>query len=329
MKEILQRLFTKETLSEKEAYDTLVHISEGQYNDAQVTAFMTVFMMRPVTIDELYGFRAALLSLCVPVDLGTDQVIDLCGTGGDGKHTFNISTLASFVVAGAGYKVAKHGNYGVSSVSGSSNVLEMLGYQFTNNVGELKNQLDRAGICFMHAPLFHPAMKSVAPIRKALGMKTFFNLLGPLVNPAKPKYQCTGVFSPEIANLYQKVLVKAKKQFTVIHSIDGYDEISLTAPVLIKTTNSNKIVYPQEFGMSALLPNELVGGNNVQEAADIFMKILRGDGNAAQNNVVIANAGMAIQCMKPKQSLEHCMDAAKVSLLSKKAQKTLEKLLNH
>jgi anthranilate phosphoribosyltransferase len=328
MKQLLQRLFQKETLSEKEAHDTLVAITEKKYNEAQMTAFMTVFMMRPITSDELFGFRSALLSLCVPVDLGTDQIIDLCGTGGDEKNTFNISTLSAFIVAGAGYKVAKHGNYSATSISGSSNLLETIGYKFTSDVSTLKSELDRAGLCFLHAPLLHPAIQAVAPIRRGLGLRTFFNLLGPLVNPAKPKYQCSGVFSPEIADSYQKVLAKAKKQFTILHSIDGYDEISLTAPTLVKTANNTKIVYPQEFGMSALLPSDILGGKNVQESADIFMKILNGEGTSAQNNVVIANAAMAIQCMKPKQSLENCVEAARVSLLGKKAHGALQKLLN-
>src|SRR5687768_11158876 len=228
MKEILQQLFEQKALTKEAAYNVLVDLGQGRFNQSEMAAFLTVFLMRNITVHELEGFRDALLELCIKPDLGTHEVIDLCGTGGDGKDTFNISTLASFVVAGAGHKVAKHGNYGVSSGCGSSNVMEYLGYTFTNEQDVLRRSLDQAGICFIHAPLFNPAMKTVAPIRKELGVKTFFNMLGPMVNPAQPKNQIVGVFSLELARLYAYLYQDTDKNYTILHAVDGFDEVSLT-----------------------------------------------------------------------------------------------------
>eukprot|EP01035_Chromulina_nebulosa_P000209 gene209-304_t len=215
-------------MSKQQAYDTLTGIGKSQYNEHEVTAFMTVFLMRSITIEELEGFRDALLDLCVKVDLGNHQLLDIVGTGGDGKNTFNVSTLACFIVAGAGQKVAKHGNYGATSVSGASNVMEQLGYKFKNNSEALKREVEEANICFLHAPLFHPALKAVGAIRKNLGVRTFFNMLGPMVNPASPAYQLVGVYNLEMARIYNYLLQQTGKAFTIIHSLDGYDEISLT-----------------------------------------------------------------------------------------------------
>ena len=235
MKQILNRLINQESISAEEARNVLVNISEGQYNQSQIASFLTVYMMRNITLEELKGFRDALLDLCIPVDISEFNAIDLCGTGGDGKDTFNISTLASFITAGAGVKVAKHGNYGVSSASGSSNVMEALGVKFTNNIDVLKNTIDKAGICVMHAPLFHPAMKNVAPIRRELGVKTFFNMLGPMVNPAFPKNQMVGVFNLELQRLYGYLYQNTDKNYSIVHALDGYDEISLTGKTKIIT----------------------------------------------------------------------------------------------
>ena len=228
MKQIINRLINHESISAQEAKQVLVNISKGDYNQSQIASFLTVYMMRSITIEELQGFRDALLELCIPVDLENHDTIDLCGTGGDGKDTFNISTLASFVTAGAGVAVTKHGNYGVSSACGSSNVLEYLGVKFSNDIDFLKKTLDKAGICVLHAPLFHPAMKNVAPIRRELGVKTFFNMLGPMVNPAFPKNQMVGVFSLELLRMYSYLYQNSDKNYSIIHALDGYDEISLT-----------------------------------------------------------------------------------------------------
>jgi len=327
MKTTLQHLFEHKTLSKEEAREILVNIAEGKYNPNQIASFLTVFIMRSITVDELQGFRDALLDLCVRVDFSDFETIDLCGTGGDGKDTFNISTLSSFVVAGAGVKVAKHGNYGVSSACGSSNVIEHLGYQFTNDIDTLKKQIEKAGICFLHAPLFHPAMKNVAPVRKDMGVKTFFNMLGPMVNPSFPQNQLVGVFSLELARLYGYLYQQSEKQYAILHSLDGYDEVSLTGDFKVITGSGERIMSPEDLGLSKLKAEELYGGSSVKEAAQIFMNILEGNGNEAQNQVVIANAGMAINCIKPGLTIEESIDLAKDSLLSKKALGSLKGLL--
>lgn len=282
--------------------------------------------MRGVTTEELIGFRDALLELCRRVDLSDFDTIDLCGTGGDEKNTFNISTLASFVVAGAGVKVSKHGNYGVSSVSGSSNVLEHLGYTFKNDPDELKRELDKAGICFMHAPLFHPAMKTVAPIRKELGIKTFFNMLGPMVNPAFPKNQMVGVFSLELARMYQYIYQETEKNFSIVHCLGGYDEISLTAPAKVLTNSMDGELEPEAFGMNRITAESIFGGETVAESARIFISVLAGEGTVEQENVVIANAALGIQCAT-RQSLENAVELARESLQSKKALQSFNQLI--
>ena len=318
MKQVLNRLINHETISKVEAKHVLMNISKGDYNESQIAAFLTVYMMRSITLDELEGFRDALLELCLPVELDEYNPIDLCGTGGDGKDTFNISTLASFVTAGAGVSVAKHGNYGVSSGCGSSNVMEHLGIRFSNDKDFLKRSMDEAGICFLHAALFHPAMKNVAPIRKALGVKTFFNMLGPMVNPAFPKNQVVGVFNLELARMYGYLYQKTDKNFTILHALDGYDEISLTGATKTISNNSEGMIIPEDFGVRQIRAEEIAGGSTVASAAKVFTEILEGKGTNAQNNVVCANAGVAIKTVK-NISLEAGFEKARESLLSGKA----------
>jgi anthranilate phosphoribosyltransferase len=299
----------------------------GKYNQSQVAAFLTVYLMRSITVEELEGFRDAMLELCIPVDIPEYDAIDLCGTGGDGKNTFNISTLSSFIVAGAGQNVAKHGNNGVSSVSGSSNLMAHFGYQFTNDVGKLKKSLDECGIAFLHAPLFHPAMKNVAPIRRELGVKTFFNMLGPMVNPSSPKKQLVGVFSLELARLYGYLYQKTDKQFVILHALDGYDEISLTGAFKKITHLQEEIVQPEDLGLTRIQPEAIFGGETVDESARIFEKILKGEGTKAQNNVVIANSAMALQCGKGYSTAE-ALERATESLESGKALKAFKRILD-
>ncbi len=328
MKNILNHLFENNTLTKSEAKETLKSISSGKYNSSQVSAFLTVYRMRSITVDELEGFRDAMLDLCLRVDLSAYDLVDLCGTGGDNKDTFNISTLTSFVLAGAGFKVAKHGNYGVSSVCGSSNVMEHLGVKFTNDKDILKKNIEKAGICFLHAPLFHPAMKHIAPIRKELGVKTFFNMLGPMVNPTFPKNQLIGVFSLELARLYSYLFQKSDRNYMILHSLDVYDEISLTSPFKMISRKAEKIFEPSDLGYTTLKPEELAGGTTVEESANIFMKVLKGEGTHAQNNVVIANATMAISCCKPDLDLDSCKALALESLVSGKALGVLNAIRN-
>ena len=294
MKKILQYLFEHKTLTREAAKDVLVNIGKGVYNEHEVTAFMTVYLMRSITIEELQGFRDALLELSVKVDLGGYEAMDIVGTGGDGKNTFNISTLACFIVAGTGQKVAKHGNYGASSVSGASNVMEQLGYKFKNENEKLKKEIDEAGICFLHAPLFHPALKTVGPIRKNLAMRTFFNMLGPMANPANPSYQLVGVYNLEMARIYNYLLQFGGKPFTIIHSLDGYDEISLTNDTKVITNEGERIMTPEQLGKRMVSAQDISGGNSVEDAAMIFTTILKGEGTWAQNAVVLANAAMAL-----------------------------------
>lgn len=326
MKELLNRLINQEYISSEEAKRVLVNISEGAYNESQIASFLTVYMMRSITIEELSGFRDALLDLCIPVNIAEYNAIDLCGTGGDGKNTFNISTLASFITAGAGVHVAKHGNYGVSSASGSSNVMEAMGIKFSNNIDFLKKSLDEAGICVLHAPLFHPAMKNVAPIRRALGVKTFFNMLGPMVNPAFPKNQMVGVFNLELLRLYGYLYQETNKNYAIVHALDGYDEISLTGKTKVVSNNSESLFGPEALGLETISQEAIFGGDTVEEAAGIFKTIIDGQGTEAQNNVVCANAGLAIATTK-QISHQDGFEMAKESLLSGKAKQSLNKLI--
>jgi anthranilate phosphoribosyltransferase len=326
MKEILNRLINQEKITKEEAKNVLVNISNGKYNNSQIASFLTVYMMRSISVDELDGFREALLELCLPIDLSDFNTIDLCGTGGDGKDTFNISTLSSFVTAGAGVKVAKHGNYGVSSSCGSSNVLEFLGLQFTNDESILKMTINQAGICVLHAPLFHPAMKNVAPIRRELGVKTFFNMLGPMVNPSFPQNQMVGVFSLELARLYGYLYQNTDKNYAILHDLAGYDEISLTGNAKVITNSEDKIFTPGDLNLKALSQKEIKGGLTVKDSAKVFMDILNGNGTDAQNNVVCANAGLAIATVN-NISHQEGFALAEKSLKDKKALRSFTKLI--
>jgi anthranilate phosphoribosyltransferase len=328
MKKILNHLFEQKTFGKDESKEILTNISLGKYNNSQMAAFMAAYCMRNITVDELEGFRDGMLELCLKADLHEYELIDLCGTGGDGKDTFNISTLASFIVAGAGYKVSKHGNYGVSSGCGSSNVMEYLGYSFSNDTDHLKKSLDNAGICFLHAPLFHSAMKTVAPIRKELGVKTFFNMLGPLVNPARPKYQMVGVFSLELARLYAYLYQKSDTKYTIVHALEGYDEISLTCDFKTFSASGEHIHSIAELGFEKIDPGKIGGGSTVKDSADIFKAVLEGEGTTEQNNVVVCNAAVALQTIKPERSFADCFYEAEESLQSKKALNSFKKMLS-
>jgi anthranilate phosphoribosyltransferase len=327
MKKILQQLFEHKTLTYQQAKAVLLGIGKNVYNDTEITAFVTVYLMRSITIEELQGFRDALLELCVPVNLGNHQVMDIVGTGGDGKNTFNISTLSCFIVAGAGQKVAKHGNYGASSISGASNVMEQLGYQFSNDSNKLQAELAAANICFLHAPLFHPALKVVANIRKNLGVRTFFNMLGPMVNPAQPAYQLVGVYNLEMARIYNYLLQQSGKAFTIIHSVDGYDEISLTNDTKVITNTGERIETPESLGKRLVAQQDIHGGNSVEEAATIFNNIIQGKGTWAQNAVVLANAAMALHCTGNFNTYNNAYIAAVDSLENGKAYQCLQQLI--
>ena len=326
MKEVLNKLFKYESLSREEASDILSNLATGQYNQSQMAAFLTVYLMRSITVEELEGFRDAMLELCVKVPVEDYDAIDLCGTGGDSKNTFNISTLSSFVVAGAGQAVVKHGNYGVSSVSGSSNVLEHFGARFTNDIDTLKQSLDKASICFMHAPLFHPAMKNVGPVRKELGVKTFFNMLGPMVNPAMPKSQLVGVFSLELARLYGYIYQNTDKNFAILHSLDGYDEVSLTGGFKMIMNDREEVLGPKDLGFDLLKQEDIHGGETVESSARIFEDILNGKGTKPQQDVVLANAGLAIAVGK-QIDIERGVEEARESLQSGKALNSFKSFL--
>lgn len=327
MKKILNFLFEHKTLSREAAKDVLLNIGKGMYNEHEITSFMTVYLMRSITIEELQGFRDALLELCVKVSLNGHETMDIVGTGGDGKNTFNISTLACFIVAGTSQKVSKHGNYGASSISGSSNVMEQLGYKFKNTNDQLLKEVEVANICFLHAPLFHPALKTVGPIRKNLGVRTFFNMLGPMVNPATPAFQLVGTFNLEMARIYNYLLQQSDRPFTIIHSLDGYDEISLTNDTKVITHEGEKIMTPEQLGKRTVTAADIYGGNSVEEAAKIFITILKGEGSWAQNAVVLANAAMALHCTGKYSSYDDAYAAAVESLESGKANEALKKLV--
>ncbi|HNP18559.1 MAG TPA: anthranilate phosphoribosyltransferase [Fulvivirga sp.] len=327
MKDILNKLINHQTLDKGTARQILVDLAQGKFNQSQVAAFLTVYMMRSITVEELAGFRDAMLELCTPLNIGDYDAIDLCGTGGDGKDTFNISTLSSFVVAGAGQYVAKHGNTGVSSVCGSSNLMAHFGYQFTNDEDQLIRSLEEANICFLHAPLFHPAMKNVAPIRKDLGVKTFFNMLGPMVNPSFPSKQLVGVFSLELARLYGYLYQKSDKDFLILHALDGYDEISLTGDFKMITKSGEQMLSPSDLGLAEVKTGEISGGTTIESAAKIFENVLKGEATTAQHNVVTANAGMALYCADSSLSKTDAIAKADESLKSGKALKAFKKLL--
>jgi anthranilate phosphoribosyltransferase len=328
MKEILNRLFEHDKLSRVEAKEVLMNIGAGVYNEVQITAFTTAFNMRPLTLEELQGFRDALLALCVKVDLQGMSTMDIVGTGGDNKNTFNISTLSCLVVAGAGYKVTKHGSYGVSSAVGSSDVLIQLGYPFSNEQDVLLRQLEKANICFLHAPLFHPALKTVVPVRKQLGTKTFFNIMGPLVNPVQPTHQMYGTFSLELLRSYQYIMEQSGRKFSIVYALDGYDEISLTGDIKWVSNHSEKLLNPQHFNLQKINGQDLHGGETPEDAATIFLSVLENKATISQRNVVLANAGLAIHTIHPEKSLNDCVAEALESIESGNALLTLKKLLS-
>lgn len=326
MKTTLEYLFAGNLLQKEEARAILTRIGQGDFSEAEIAAFLTVFRMRRIAADELAGFRQALLDLCVAVDFSEYNTIDVVGTGGDGKNTFNISTLSCFVLAGAGYKVAKHGNYGLSSVSGASNMFEYFGYKFSNNPDKLHREIDETGICFLHAPLFHPAMKYVGPVRKALKVRTLFNMMGPIINPASPNNQLVGVSDLDTMNLYHRVYRESEQNSLIVHSLDGYDEVSLTGVTRFVSGQTEDNLSPADFGFSSISPEELSGGNSVEDAAKIFKNVLKGSGTTAQKNVVVANAALGIHCISPEKLLSDCVAEADESLQSGKALKVFKQL---
>jgi anthranilate phosphoribosyltransferase len=328
MKDTLNHLFAGNSLNKAEAALILTEIAEGKYSEAEIASFLTVFRMRSIKAQELAGFRQALLDLCVAIDFSAYNAIDVVGTGGDGKNTFNISTLSTFVLAGAGVKVTKHGNYGLSSVSGSSNMFEYFGYRFSNDESKLRYELEEAGICFFHAPMFHPAMKSVASVRRALKVKTLFNMMGPIINPSFPKNQLVGVSDLEIMDLYHQVFKESGQNYMIVHSLDGYDEISLTGEARYISNTGEDRLLPEDFGLSKVTADELYGGQTVAEAAKIFQNVLEFNASEAQQNVVIANAALGIKCIYPGKSIGECVERASESLKSKQALAIFKKLMD-
>jgi anthranilate phosphoribosyltransferase len=319
MKQILNRLFEHQYLTTDEAADVMYNIGSGKYNENQIAAFISVFLMRSITIEELSGFQKSLLELAINVDLSEYNPIDIVGTGGDQKNTFNISTLSCLVLAGAGYKVCKHGNYGATSVSGSSNAMEQHGVKFTSDKNILKKSIEETNLAYLHAPLFNPAMKTVAPIRKALGVKTFFNLLGPLVNPARPKKQCLGVYNLKMARLYEYIYQKNGVDFAIVHSLDGYDELSLTGDMKIVRNDSELVLKPENLGFEPADEIELFGGETVNEASALFDRILENRCTKSQKDVVLANSAIAIQILEPGMSFADAVSVARESLESGRA----------
>jgi anthranilate phosphoribosyltransferase len=327
MRNILNHLFEYKTLERKEAEEVLTSIAGGVYSESEIAAFITVYLMRSITVEELSGFRDAMLNLCIKTDLSDFDILDVCGTGGDGKNTFNISTLVAFILAGAGLKVAKHGNYAVTSACGSSNIMEYLGYKFSSNRDKLRSEIDKTGICFLHAPLFNPAMKNIAPVRKALKIKTFFNMLGPMVNPAFPRKQLIGVYSLELARMYNYLFQESDKQYSIVHSLDGYDEISLTSDFKVILNGIERIFTPELLDYEKIISSDLYGGTTVKDSVGIFINILQGKGTKAQNNVVVVNSQMALKCCLPGNSLDECRAIAEEALFSGDAFSSLNKLI--
>lgn len=328
MKETLTYLFEGNILSQEQAKEALTNIASGNFSNEEIASFLTVYLMRKITPSELLGFRDAMLGLAISVDMSDYTTIDVCGTGGDGKNTFNISTLSAFVLAGTGAKVVKHGNYGLSSPCGSSNIFEHFGYQFSSDESKLKKELDTAGICYFHAPLFHPAMKHVGPVRKALKVKTFFNMLGPMINPANPQSQFVGVFNPDVQKMYGEVYQLAGIRHGIVYSLDGYDEISLTGDFTISKEGFTSKYNGQNLGLKSVEASELHGGETIEEAAKIFLSILEGKGTKSQNEVVVANSAFALECYFPEKNIDECISMARESLVSGKALAAFKKLLN-
>ncbi|MBS7334350.1 MAG: anthranilate phosphoribosyltransferase [Weeksellaceae bacterium] len=327
MKKLLNQLFENYTLNEDEAYQIMVDISESKYSDIELASFLTVFNMRNITLDELKGYRRALLDLCLKVNL-PKKALDIVGTGGDGKDTFNISTLSAFVIAGTGEKVIKQGNYGASSVSGSSNMLEQFGYQFSSDEAKLNQEYEKVGLTFLHAPLFHPALKKVANLRRELGVKTFFNLMGPLVNPVQPDFQNLGTFDVKTARLYHYVMQNSGKNYAISTALAGYDEISLTSPTKVYTNQGEFLYQSEDFGLETIQADQIAGGKTVDENAKIFLSVLQNESTKAQKEVVLANSALGLKTIHPTKDLKECVAIANESLASKKAFEIFQKLTN-
>ena len=324
MKNLLKDLYNHKIMSKEESKAALISLTDGSANSSQISSFLTVFLLRDITSEELDGFREAMIELSIDVDIDGDELIDLCGTGGDGKDTFNISTISSFVVAGSGIKVAKHGNYGVSSSCGSSNIISHLGHEFSNDISSLKYSLDKSNICFLHAPLFHPSLKNISPVRIELGVKTFFNMLGPMVNPIQPKSQLVGVFNSNIFRLYSPIYSKTNKTYCIVHSIDGYDEVSLTGSFKLFSNNQDLMLEPKDLGFNVIDSVKLSGGKNIKESSKIFLDILKNKGTSEQVDAVLANSGLAIYCAKKLNSIKDGIEIARESLESGKAYNCLK-----
>ena len=324
MKNLLKDLYNHKIMSKEESKAALISLTDGSANSSQISSFLTVFLLRDITSEELDGFREAMIELSIDIDIDGDELIDLCGTGGDGKDTFNISTISSFVVAGSGIKVAKHGNYGVSSSCGSSNIISHLGHEFSNDISSLKYSLDKSNICFLHAPLFHPSLKNISPVRIELGVKTFFNMLGPMVNPIQPKSQLVGVFNSNIFRLYSHIYSKTNKSYCIVHSIDGYDEVSLTGSFKLFSNNQDLMLEPKDLGFNVIDSVKLSGGKNIKESSKIFLDILKNKGTSEQVDAVLANSGLAIYCAKKLNSIKDGIEIARESLESGKAYNCLK-----
>ena len=324
MKNLLKDLYNHKIMSKEESKAALISLTDGSANSSQISSFLTVFLLRDITSEELDGFREAMIELSLDIDIDGDELIDLCGTGGDGKDTFNISTISSFVVAGSGIKVAKHGNYGVSSSCGSSDIISHLGHKFSNDISLLKYSLDKSNICFLHAPLFHPSLKNISPVRIELGVKTFFNMLGPMVNPIQPKSQLVGVFNSNIFRLYSHIYSKTNKSYCIVHSIDGYDEVSLTGSFKLFSNNQDLMLEPKDLGFNVIDSVKLSGGKNIKESSKIFLDILKNKGTSEQVDAVLANSGLAIYCAKKLNSIKDGIEIARESLESGKAYNCLK-----
>ncbi len=329
MKKTLEYLFEGKMLTREQAKESLLAVGKGLHSEAEFASFLTVFKMRPVTSEELAGFRDAMTELSLATDLSEYNAIDVVGTGGDGKNTFNISTLACFVIAGTGINVTKHGNYAVSSTCGSSNVLEFFGYKFSNDISKLKTDLEKGNFCFLHAPLFHPAMKHIAPVRKALKVQTFFNILGPMINPASPKYQVLGVNNEEVFNHYKNIYKTLDISYIIVNSADGYDEVSLTAETRFATNTCVGYYSPSDFGFEKITPEKIFGGKTIADAARLFINILERKGSIGQNNVVTANAALGINLVYPNLALIECVEMARESLISGSALEKFKKVTNY
>lgn len=327
MKQILNQLFNHQSLTRNEAAAVMTNIAAGKYNESEIAAFISVFLMRSIELNEVIGFRDALLEMAIPMDLSEFDPLDIVGTGGDGKNTFNISTCSCFTVAGAGYTVAKHGNYGATSVSGSSNVLEYFGAKFTTDINVVKRSLDEAGFAYLHAPFCNPAMKNVAPVRKNLGVRTFFNVLGPLISPVRPHYQCLGVYNLKMMRLYTYIYQNLGVNYSIVHSLDGYDEISLTDVCKITNNGGEFVFTPEQLGFKTIRQEELWGGNTVDEAAKIFINVLDNKATEAQRNAVVVNAAFAIQTRCPMKTLEQCKAEAADALVNGSAKRAFEKFV--